>query len=68
MPNKVDYIVVQSFRVISHLNCLGKVYEILVAEMLADWCQVNHILHKGQMSSRIQRRAIDTVAPVTQRE
>lgn len=46
-PNKIDYILVKSYRVISLLNCLGKVYEEVAAEMIADWCKVQHIWHEG---------------------
>lgn len=34
--NKIDYVIVKSYQVISLLNCLGKVYEKVAAKMLAD--------------------------------
>lgn len=49
--NKIDYTVIKSYRVIRLLNCLGKVYEKVVADMLANWFQVHTILHEGQMRS-----------------
>lgn len=38
-PNKRDRILAKSYRVISLLNCLGKVVERLVAEMLSQFCE-----------------------------
>lgn len=34
--NKLEDTVVKFYRVISRLNCLSKVYEMVVAEMLAN--------------------------------
>lgn len=65
-PNRIDYIVGKSYQVISLPNRLGKVCEKVVAEMLADWCEVHHILHVGEMRSRRQRSTIETVAKVIQ--
>lgn len=62
--NKVDYTGVKTYQVISFLNCLGKVYEKVVAEVLADWYEVYHILYEDQMRSHRQRSAIDAVARV----
>lgn len=62
--NKVDYTVVKSHRVISLYNCLEKVCKKVAAEMLADWCEVHHILHEGQMRLRRQQSIIDTVVQV----
>ncbi|KAI0998333.1 hypothetical protein K3495_g9862 [Podosphaera aphanis] len=61
-PNKVDYTQVKSYRVINLLNCLCKVAEKVVAELLSDWCEMNGVLHQGQMGSRKQRSSIDAVA------
>ena len=51
-PNKRDRTLVKSYRVISLLNCLGKVVEKVVAKQLSDFCEVNEKLHKGQMGAR----------------
>lgn len=66
-PNKIDYTQVKSYRVISLLNCLEKVAEKVVAELLADWCERNNVLHQGQMGGRKQRSCIDAVARVINR-
>lgn len=65
-PNKLDYTVVKSYRIVSLLNCLGKVYKGMAADMLADWCKVDGIVHERQMGSRRQRSTIDAVTRVTQ--
>lgn len=39
----------------------------MVADILSEWCEVNHILHNGQMGFRRQSSAIDTVAHVVRR-
>jgi hypothetical protein len=36
---KADYSLVQSYRVISLLNCLGKVVEKIAAEAIAQYCE-----------------------------
>lgn len=61
---QMGYMSVKAYRVISLLNCLGKVCEKVVADILAKWCKVNHVLHTGQMRWRRQRSAIYAVARV----
>ena len=61
-PNKRDRTLVKSYRVISLLNCLGKVVEKLVAEMLSQSCETKGSLHQGQMGGRKHRSAIDAAA------
>lgn len=61
--NKVDYIV-KSYRIIRLHNCWRKVYERVVAERLADWYEVHHILYEDEIGSRRQRKTIDTVVQV----
>ena len=63
-PNKLDYTQVKSYRIISLLNCLGKVAEKVVAELIAEWCELSGSLHQGQMGCRKQRSCIDAVARV----
>ena len=65
-PNKPDYTAVKAYRVISLLNCLGKVVEKIAADAIAHHCETMGILHPGQMGSRKQRSAIDAVACLIQ--
>lgn len=44
-PKKLKYTTVKSYRIISLLHCLGKVYERVVADMLSQWYEINPILH-----------------------
>lgn len=60
-PGKDDYTKVKSYRVISVLNCLGKVVERVVATILSDHCEWHGTFHPGQYGSRRQRSAIDAV-------
>lgn len=61
-PNKRDRTLVKSYRVISFLNCLGKVVKKLVPIQLLEFCEAKEKLHKGQMGGRKQRSAIDAAA------
>lgn len=54
----------KSYLVISLLNCLREVYGIVVADMLPEWCKVNHVLHEGQMELRNPMTVIDVVKMV----
>ncbi|ODM14581.1 hypothetical protein SI65_09926 [Aspergillus cristatus] len=65
-PNKPDYTAVKAYRVISLLNCLGKVVEKIAADAIAHHCETMGVLHPGQMGSRKQRSAIDAVACLIQ--
>ena len=65
-PNKPDYTAVKAYRVINLLNCLGKVIEKIAADAIAHHCETMGVLHPGQMGSRKQRSAIDTVACLIQ--
>ena len=65
-PNKPDYTAVKAYRVISLLNCLGKVVEKIAADAIARHCETMGVLHPGQMGSRKQRSAIDAVACLIQ--
>lgn len=46
-PNKLHFMSVKAYHMISLLNCLGKVCQKVVADMLAEWCEVNYIFHSG---------------------
>ena len=61
-PNKRDRTLVKLYRVISLLNCFGKVVEKLIAEKLSQFCEDQGKLHKGQMGGRKYRSAIDAAA------
>jgi len=65
-PNKPDYTLVKAYRVISLLNCLGKVVEKIAAEVISTYCEAAGVLHPGQMGSRKRRSAIDAVACLIQ--
>ena len=44
-PNKSDYSAPKSYRVISLLNCLGKVVKKITATALSDFCEQNKLLY-----------------------
>ncbi|ODM21086.1 hypothetical protein SI65_04139 [Aspergillus cristatus] len=60
-PNKTNYSLVKAYRVISLLNCLGKVVEKMVATQIAEFCEQKQTLHNGQMGARRHRSAPDAV-------
>lgn len=60
--NKRDKSLVKSYRVISLLNCMGKLVEKVIAEELSRFYEINLKLHKGQMGARKSRCAIDAAA------
>jgi Reverse transcriptase (RNA-dependent DNA polymerase) len=60
-PNKSNYFITKSYRVISLLNCLGKVAEKVAITAIANICETNKLLYKGQFGYRKQRSAIDAV-------
>ena len=64
---KRDFTLVKSYRVISLLNCMGKVLEKVIAEQLSQFCESFCKLHMGQMGARKERCAIDAVALLVQR-
>lgn len=53
---------VKPYRVISLLNCMGKVLEKVIAEQLSELSENFLKLHQGQMGARKERCAIDAVA------
>ena len=60
-PKKADYTAVKSYRIVSLLNCMGKVAEKLVAFRLAQLCEDKSLLHNGQMGGRKHRSSQDAV-------
>lgn len=59
---KPTYSVAKAYRVISLLNCLGKVVERAVATWIASYCETNDIFHRGQFGCRRSRGTSDAVA------
>ena len=65
-PNKPDYTAVKAYRVISLLNGIGKVVEMMAADAIANHCETMGVLHPGQMGIHKQQSAIDAVACLIQ--
>jgi len=66
-PNKPDYGVAKAYRVITLLNCLGKVVERVAANAIAEECERRQQLHDGQFGYRKRRSAIDAVGMLMKR-
>lgn len=60
-PNETSYDMAKSYRTISLLNCLGKVTERVVAELLSRHCEGQATLHPGQFGARTKRSAVEAV-------
>lgn len=58
-PNKPDYNIPKAYRIISLLNCLGKISEKIIARRIAFLSETNKILNPEQIGGRKQRSAID---------
>lgn len=56
---KPDYSVPKAFRIITLLNCLGKVSERIIAQRLGYLAETTDLLHHTQMGGRVKRSAID---------
>jgi len=65
--NKPDYGVAKAYRVITLLNCLGKVVEKVAANPIAEECEQRRLLHDGQFGCRKRRSAIDAVGRLMKR-
>ena len=57
--NKDDYSSPKSYRLVSLLNCLGKIAEKIVAERLAFYAESTDLLHNDQIGARKNRSAVD---------
>ena len=57
--NKDNYSDPKSYRVISLLNCLGKISERIIAERLSYFAETTDLLHFDQIGNRKQKSAID---------
>ena len=60
-PGKDDYGLAKSYRVISLLNCLGKMVEKVAAMMVSAHCEAMGRSHPGQYGCRARRSAVDAV-------
>ena len=58
--NKPDYTIPKAYRVISLLNCLGKVLEKLFASRLAFLANMGNLLNNTQLRDRKQCSAVNT--------
>ncbi len=58
-PKKPDYSQPKAYRVISLLNCLGKVSERILARRLSYLAETTVLLHSSQIGSRLHKSAID---------
>jgi hypothetical protein len=66
-PNKPDYGVTKAYRVITLLNCLGKVVEKVAANAIAEQCEHRGLHQDGQCGCRKRRSAIDAVGRLMKR-
>ena len=64
-PNKTDYTNPKSFRVISLLNCLGKVLERIIAKRLSFLAETTNLLDRTQIGGRLRKSAVDTAIILT---
>lgn len=63
-PDKLDYMTIKLYRMISLLKCLCKVCQEVMSDMLAEWYKVNNVLHECQMRYRKHTSVIDAVARI----
>ena len=61
-PNKLDYSISKSYRVISLLNYLKKVVEKIIVMTLSNFCKEKELLHNDQFEYKKQRNTIDAIA------
>ncbi len=62
---KPDYSAPKAYRMITLLNCLGKVSEKIMATRLSYWAETTNLLYSEQMGGRKQRSAIDAAMCLT---
>jgi ribonuclease HI len=63
--NKPNYGVPKAYRVISLLNCLGKVSERILARRLGYLAETTNLLHSSQIGGRLKKSAIDAALLLT---
>lgn len=59
-PKKPDYSQPKAYRVISLLNCLGKISERIIAQRLGYLAETTNLLHPSQLGGRKKKSAVDT--------
>ena len=59
--DKPNYSIPKAYRVISLLECLGKVVEKVVATKISKFCEEKQVLHEGQFGSRKNRSTHDAL-------
>lgn len=64
-PGKPDYSKPKAYRVISLLNCLGKVSERILAQRLGTIAEKGPLLHESQIGGRKKKSAIDAALLLT---
>lgn len=64
-PGKPDYSAPKAYRVISLLNCLGKVSERILAQRLSYLAETTGLLHPTQIGGRLKKSAVDTALLLT---
>jgi Reverse transcriptase (RNA-dependent DNA polymerase)/Endonuclease-reverse transcriptase len=64
-PGKPDYSAPKAYRVISLLNCLGKVSERILAQRLSYLAETSPLLHHSQIGGRLKKSAIDAALLLT---
>ena len=65
--NKPDYGVPKAYRVITLLNCLGKVVDKVAANAIEEVCERRQLHHDGQFGCRKRRSTIDAVGRLMKR-
>lgn len=63
--NKEDYTIPKAYRIITLLNCLGKVAERIIAQRLSYLAETTNLIHKTQMGGRRNKSAIDAALLLT---
>jgi hypothetical protein len=64
-PGKPDYSAPKAYRVISLLNCLGKVSERILAQRLGYLAETTTLLHPTQIGGRLKKSAVDAALLLT---
>ena len=63
--NKPDYSIPKAYRVISLLNCLGKVLERIIARRLSILAETTDLLDHSQIGGRLRKSAVDAAMLLT---
>lgn len=64
-PSKPDYSQPKAYRIISLLNCLGKISERIIAKRLGYLAKVSNLLDSSQIGGRLKKSAIDAALLLT---